>query len=114
VTVLVEPSLMNDDNESPSEDRNVATSDPSSAGTDRSLRVLLLVIAGALMVSLVVPMVVLAVRQGPSDAVGWLIGESGLLAAFVGCALAGLAVRTWRRTHLREDTGSGPEATPGQ
>lgn len=70
---------------------------PSPARQDRPVRILLGVVAGALVLSVVIPFMVVSIREGNvGSGVRWVWEETGIVGALIGCALVAPVIRRWR------------------
>jgi hypothetical protein len=75
---------------------------PSPARHDRPVRILLGVVASALVLSVVIPFTVVSIREGSvGSGVRWVWEETGIVGALIGCALGAPVIRKWRTRRSR-------------
>ncbi len=80
---------------------------------DRPVAILVGLVGGALVLSLLVPMVTIASREGSViPALEWFVDTSGVVGALLGCATVGAIARAVRRKHAsRAPDRSGGTST---
>lgn len=68
------------------------------AENERIARVLVMVLGAVLAISVVVPFVVVSIRESSvTEGFAWFLGESGVVAGLMGCLLVAVVVRGRRR-----------------
>lgn len=75
-----------------------------SGSRDRPVTVLVVLVAVALVLSVLIPFAVVAIRDGVPSGLRWLLNEGGVVPAIIGCALVAPFIRIWVR---RSSSGQG-------